>query len=171
MERFTEKYTINTATGCWEWAGAKDKHGYGRFYNDGRNAMAHRVSFELKTGITLNKEQHIMHSCDNPCCVNPAHLSIGDHKANMRDMASKGRAYHPSGEANGRAKINETQARIIRRIQGMSLQAIGDLFGLSYKAVHYIRIGKRWAYLEQGKTKNNKSIAQSTPFLRRQEAG
>lgn len=77
---------------CWEWQAAKDKQGYGRFRvsPDIGTKLAHHVSLWLLNGEW--PDGIVMHSCDNPSCVRPAHLiagaTIGD---NNRDMVSKGR--------------------------------------------------------------------------------
>lgn len=61
--------------GCWEWAGSRDRDGYGRFKLDGRPQMAHRVAFELWRGEIPDGLQ-IDHLCRNPGCVNPNHLEV-----------------------------------------------------------------------------------------------
>lgn len=58
---------------CWKWTGARDRKGYGRFKFLGRNARAHRVSYELFVGpIPVGDTIH--HICRNPSCVKPSHL-------------------------------------------------------------------------------------------------
>jgi len=73
--RFFEKVQVpDTADGCWLWAGATDKKtGYGRIKIDGRAAMAHRVSYELRAG-SISDGLHIDHLCRVRNCVNPDHL-------------------------------------------------------------------------------------------------
>lgn len=76
---------------------------------------AHRLSFEMAGGVLL-EGQDVMHSCDNPLCVNPAHLTAGTRTDNMQDAKAKGRVRwraHP-GVRNGRAKLTEDDVRAIR---------------------------------------------------------
>ena len=81
-ERFMDKVLV-IPDGCWEWQGANNgKSGYGRFYYNGKNRCAHRVSYELFVGeIPLNKT--IDHICRNHLCVNPKHLRIMSQRENI----------------------------------------------------------------------------------------
>jgi hypothetical protein len=58
---------------CWEWVGAKNARGYGRFRYDGENRYAHRWAWEWYIGPPT-EGQVLDHTCCNPSCVNPAHL-------------------------------------------------------------------------------------------------
>lgn len=78
---------------CWEWQGAKTNGGYGRIVKNGKAIRAHRVSHELVHGPIGDSKLFVCHRCDNPKCVNPDHLFLGDCKANLSDMTAKGR--HP----------------------------------------------------------------------------
>lgn len=78
--------------GCHEWAGTLNKSGYGIFHLFGRTFLAHRLSYLLHGGDLGHPV--IMHSCDNPCCVNPDHLAGGTYADNMADMDAKGRRVH-----------------------------------------------------------------------------
>ena len=112
-ERFAKGF-IKT-DGCWIWKLSKDKNGYGIFrgmIGSITFTRAHRYSYALHTGDLLVGMQ-ALHSCDNPSCVNPDHLSSGTNADNMRDKMQKGRARVPIGEQNGHAILTERQARRI----------------------------------------------------------
>jgi hypothetical protein len=75
---------IGEIDGCWEWQGAKI-NGYGNL-QIGKSAMlAHRVVMNAPADLM------VLHSCDNPGCVNPKHLSLGTAHDNAQDMKRKGR--------------------------------------------------------------------------------
>ena len=93
--RFFSRTTLNPETGCVEWTGAKNDHGYGQIVINYEKKYVHRLAYELFNG-PVSKNSFIMHRCDNPCCLNPRHLLLGDQDANMKDAASKKRM--PSGD-------------------------------------------------------------------------
>lgn len=92
MSRFMEKVQVPTdPNNCWIWQGAVANRGYpyGIFYANNKALKAHRVSFEIFN--CRPPEKFVLHKCDNPRCVNPAHLFEGTQTDNMRDCAAKGR--------------------------------------------------------------------------------
>lgn len=83
IARFSRKYTVDTATGCWEWTGGDDGKGYGQFYRQGGiKVRAHRESFQHYCGEI--PEAHVIdHLCRNHGCVNPAHLEAVTQRENV----------------------------------------------------------------------------------------
>jgi hypothetical protein len=76
--------------GCWIWLGRRTTNGYGRFYLNGYGDLrTNRLSYCHFKGNPGN--QLVCHRCDNPLCVNPGHLFLGDHSINALDASNKGR--------------------------------------------------------------------------------
>jgi hypothetical protein len=78
-------------TPCWEWPGQKNKHGYGIIDREDEEYFAHRLIYKTLVGKLIDG-LCIMHRCDNPSCVNPAHLVQGTWAENNKDRAAKGRS-------------------------------------------------------------------------------
>lgn len=88
-DRLTQ-YEVDPETGCWIWMAGLRGNGYGNVRVPGKNAPAHRVSYEFHVGPIPPKTE-VCHRCDVPRCINPDHLFLGSHAINMADMAAKGR--------------------------------------------------------------------------------
>ena len=88
MKRFWDK--VEKTDGCWMWTASTFNDGYGKFKFEGKNRRAHRMSWIIENG-EIPEGMLVMHSCDNPLCVNPSHLSLGTPKENTRDMVNKNR--------------------------------------------------------------------------------
>ena len=142
-------------SGCWQWTGPLSKQGYGHFSKIesgkgfGRGTAAHRFSYELFKGPIL-PGLFVLHSCDNPACVNPAHLDVGTQKTNMRDCVSRGRFRGfwkaKRGSANQLAKLTEADVIDIRS-SSLSIKALAEKYGVDRTNVHQILTGKTWAHV------------------------
>src|ERR1035437_9317920 len=109
--KFAERYEIVTETGCWIWTGHLRIDGYGMFVLDRKPTRAHRASWELHVGPIPDKAL-VIHRCDVPACVNPAHLRLGTNDENMADMVAKGR--QAKGPRIRNSMFTEDQVRAIR---------------------------------------------------------
>jgi len=79
--------------GCWFFTGAKLSSGYGKIsVTRSKPGFAHRVSYEVFNG-QIPDGYVVMHTCDNPSCVNPEHLVAGTQKQNWLDARGKCRNY------------------------------------------------------------------------------
>jgi hypothetical protein len=134
---------------CWEWAGARNKDGYGRTKSeDGLEILTHRLSFALEAGASPGALS-VLHSCDNPPCRNPAHLFAGTNADNVADRVRKGRcrgAVTMAGEINPAAKLtpDDVEAIMVRIGHGETNRAIAADYPVSDAMISRIRHGKSW---------------------------
>lgn len=91
---FWKHVTPGADNECWEWSGTRHSDGYGLV----GGCYAHRISEQIHHG-PIGAGLHVLHSCDNPPCVNPAHLRTGTHSDNVRDAVERGRHWSPFGGA------------------------------------------------------------------------
>ena len=135
---------------CWSWMARLLPNGYGQFVicrERKEHFLAHRVAFEIFKG-PIPKGKVIRHKCDNPHCVNPKHLFVGDQVKNYQDSLSRGRT---AGQVcperlRTRQKLTEEQARAILA-SPLSQRACAKLYGVSPAAIMCIRTGRTWKYL------------------------
>lgn len=83
-ERFWSKVDIKDYEQCWEWKGARSKTGsvyYGFIGIAGKNALVHRVSYQMRFGF-IPDGLILDHLCRNTLCVNPSHLEAVTFRVN-----------------------------------------------------------------------------------------
>jgi hypothetical protein len=143
-ERFWSR--VNKTSDCWIWGGARMKNGYGTITVNYRKWYCHRYSFFLTHGQEPNG--FLLHSCDNPLCVNPNHLREGTAADNSKDMAAKGRSPH-LGERSPQAKLTDQKVREIRtRIaNGETQAAISRELKMSIGTINGVYHMKRWKHV------------------------
>lgn len=146
--RFWSKVRVGPA--CWVWIGSRDENNYGRLNNclEPRVPVhAQRVSWMLHYG-PIPSRKFVLHRCDNPCCVRPDHLFIGDASVNMADCASKGRTGNHAGEASGRSKLTDNDVRYIRSLAGQATTVdLGVKFGVHSSQISRIINRKTWRHI------------------------
>ncbi len=153
--RFWSKVDRRGDGECWPWKGANvGKLGYGRaFLDDMARVYAHRLSLLIDGRAFTDDAPDALHSCDNPVCVNPAHLRAGHKLANAKDMVERGRALTgdrapfrakpeacPRGEGHSNHVLTEQEVREIREAYVPFVVTQAEL-GLAY-GVNPGQIGK-----------------------------
>lgn len=162
-DRFWAKVTFppNIISDCWLWQGGKLPFGHGRWLErKGKAWMAHRYAFEAMVGPI--GDSCVCHRCDNPACVNPAHLFLGTRSDNHADMVAKGRnakgdthgshihqARRPRGSKNPAAKLTEEQVREIRAAiaAGEQQRPVAARYGVSQPLIGMIARREWWRHV------------------------
>lgn len=149
--RFFKFVDKNTNKDCWIWIGNR-RGNYGAFSIGSRslgNVLAHRFSWSMHNNKEIPKGMVVMHSCDNPLCVNPSHLSIGTYMENTHDMLKKGRHTYIAhvGEKNGKSVLNEKIVREIRQ-SNMNHAELGRFYGVATSTIRGVRSGRTWVHVK-----------------------
>lgn len=126
---------------CWEWSKARTSEGYGKV---GPYGLAHRTAYEQAYG-PIPDGMCVMHVCDNPPCVNPAHLRLGTHQENMADRDAKGRCKNVGGRKLTLELAREIRARYAAG--GVTHPQLAAEYGLH--RAHVIRVVGHKVWLEQ----------------------
>jgi hypothetical protein len=151
--RFWGRVKIAEPDECWEWQAEVDEWGYGRIFFNGaaRRVRAHRMSWMLTCG-PIPVGQCVLYRCDNPRCVNPAHLFLGTIADNNKDALHKGRHRHGDvhGEQHYAAKLTQAQVQEIRRVYAegnATHQQLADSFHVSRRQIGDIINHKYWRHI------------------------
>ena len=150
-DAFWRRVDVRGDDECWDWQGVTSTYGYGYLNVAGERVASHRRAMELVSG-TIPDGQHVLHNCDNPPCVNPAHLRLGTHADNMRDAVKRGRRpkTRPNlrGKLHPNSKLTADNVREIRRryVRGNG-QKLADEFGIDLSQVHNIVRRRQWRHV------------------------
>jgi hypothetical protein len=141
-ERFWSKVDIRSPGECWEFIGCRTPSGYGRFSLDGKVVNANR----LVVGLRVGDEGWALHHCDNPPCVNPAHLYIGSPADNRNDAVVRGRLCTVRGGRAGRS-VEEALIVKIRTMYALGHMPTRIAKNLNRNVgwVAHVVKGRRWA--------------------------
>lgn len=148
VDRFWRNVKVGVDNDCWIWvSGCKTKKGYGVILEGGRGTKVHythRYSYRIHKG-QIPEGILVLHSCDNPSCVNPSHLFLGTQSDNMNDMISKNRRLR-SGPLKGtgaKSKLSTLQLIALREdAKIMTQQKLAEKYGIGQNTVSRILRGK-----------------------------
>ena len=134
-----------TEDGCWETIGYKNGNGYSMVWVHPTYKLSHRLFWEAFNGEPVPEGLSVLHSCDNPCCVNPNHLSVGTTKENQRQKAERGRSRGKSSDV----KLDEAKVKIIkeRLANGEMHSTIAKSYGVCRGTITKINQGVNWGWV------------------------
>lgn len=150
IERFWDKVAHIPFHTCWEWTAAKNEKGYGVFGVGKETDKASRLAYKLTKG-PIPRGLFVLHSCDNPGCVNPDHLWLGTNLDNVKDMIKKGRNSPPPRPKPSLRSMREKKApgiynpkivlsdECIASLGQESDEKTGKRFGVSKRTINRAR--------------------------------
>ena len=146
-KRFWSKIPRRETNQCWEWTGSKNRKGYGYITIAKRHFAAHRLAWELTIGA-IPPGLCCCHHCDNPGCVNPAHLFLGTHDDNMADCKAKNR--QTQGSRNPASKLLESDVLEIRTLlkRGLTQREVATRYNVKRQTIGDISTGTGWGWLK-----------------------
>ena len=139
--------TRKTPYGCAEWLGYCDQSGYPQLWHNKKRFIVTRLVMHLTHDFELSKKtshQFVCHHCDNPSCINPEHLYIGDAKTNVVD-AVKRKRYRTR---------TLTDVKIIQifalHAKGTTPKEIAKHFDIGIYTIHSVLRRHSWKHVKVG---------------------
>ena len=147
-ERLAARTSIGGPEECWPCSGSSQRSGHKQIVVDGRLVLVHRLAWMLEHG-PIPDGLVIRHRCDNPPCVNPAHLQIGTVVDNNRDRDERGRHRPLPGSSNGAARLNEETVASIKAAlrAGSQMRPLARQYGVSQRTIQFIQRGETWKHV------------------------
>lgn len=156
IDRFWSKVSICEEDKCWLWIGSKRRRGYGRFClqvekNKDKSFVATRIAYFIHYKINP-VDKIVLHSCDNPECVNPNHLSLGSNLDNTNDMMNKKRGLEQFGNGSNhrQSKLTEQDVILIRNSylkKEFSQTEIAKRYNVDSSSISNIVNRKSWTHI------------------------
>lgn len=142
--RFWSKVDIRGDNECWGWNSVLDRHGYGEFSVGHTKYIASRMAWIVSNG-DIPRGLCVLHSCDNPACVNPKHLHLGTKQDNSTEMSIRGRS--TTGERSSFARLTWDKVKEIRRKfhnEKMGCVKLYKEYGVCRRTIENIVYNKTW---------------------------
>jgi len=137
---------------CLIWPYQVDRDGYGRLRipleiaGKRIKVAAHRLAFKFVNGYW--PVPNGLHSCDNPSCFNPKHISEGDNRKNQQEKAERGRSIR--GTQQWEAKLNDDLVRQIRSEYAPErgkYRKLGEKYGVCGRTIMLVVSRKLWKHV------------------------
>jgi len=138
---------VITESGCHHVVSHRPSR-FGKIYISvkGKSVILSRLIYSTLHG-EIPMGMVVCHHCDNPSCINPAHLFLGTQNDNVQDMIRKGRRAVSRGQKNGRSKLSDEQVREIRDAYDGRRGAqtvLARKYGVSCTQISGIVRGTKW---------------------------
>jgi hypothetical protein len=143
--RFWGNVAIRDNDDCWLWTAALDTKKYGVLYTGKKERLqrTHRIAF----AIFHNKEATeiidcVLHSCDNPTCVNPRHLREGTLSDNAIDAIKRERGI-------GKVKLTPDKIVEIKQLlhKRINQKIIAKQYGVHVSTIEHISMRTSWKFV------------------------
>jgi hypothetical protein len=138
IQRFERK--LNKTPTCWYYCGSLTTKGYGSFSLNQKTIAAHRFAYLIYCGPIGTS--FVLHSCDNPTCCNPDHLSLGTQQDNLTDCVLRGRIARGSRNGNAKLSDKDIQQILLLRFLGVNTKSIARQFNVSQSCVLHLQKGE-----------------------------
>jgi len=148
ISRILRNVAAESNNGCQLWTRAVNSRGYGHVHLAQGMFNVARIIYKIRYGVDPS-DQCVLHRCDNPPCVNPAHLFLGTKKENTADMILKGRKRGPRGSSHKSAKFSDEQILQIRTLysQGWTRKNLAESFGVTRPTIAAIVKRMSWKHV------------------------
>ncbi len=144
ITRFWSK--VNKSGDCWLWTAGTNDTGYGNFWIKCWPYKSHRIAYFIHHGVDPG-DKCVCHTCDNPRCMNPAHLFLGTHKDNMADCVKKGRRLDNKGSKHSCSKLTDEDVKEILE-SNESNKMLAKRYGVNDRTISSLRHGVHWKHLQ-----------------------
>ena len=135
----------------------RDSWGYPILKRNGYTSHMSRFVYKKYKGM-MSRKKMVMHTCDNPACINPDHLILGTQLDNMRDRQKKGRFNYlrdgtfrenHQGEKNSKAKLNDKIVKSIKTDHTTPSSQLAILYGVCRQTIWRIRNDSAWKHIQK----------------------
>lgn len=174
------EWDVNPETGCWDnirgagisspryyplmsWRRSEGAPPYQHHGASGQKIRVHKIAYLIWKG-PIPDGFEIAHSCDNPACFNPKHLSLKTHRENVQDMIDRDRQarsyevnYTDGSRSITRARLTPQQVIEIRE-SSLPARIFAEKYDVAIETIYRARSGRHWKHIDTGLNRLPKEI-------------